>query len=309
MPGPAMGRPAARGLLGPLSRALRPRQARLWRRAERAQRECSERVPQRRRLPWPTGSKPTGRAAVAAAAVVAVPRRRRGALPLGSKAREGRGGRSGPRRGGSGGGGGDRGAAGERGSGRGGANKPVPEGLYKTKMCYHFLGAGCVLGAECNFAHGEHELRGPAFSGCGPTRSPSPLSAGSGPGSPLGGGGGGRSGKARCWSGPGLNGGLAVKETAPAGAGGYSPDGLRTPERAAAPGRRGSGGGTPQPAWAGAAPCQPGHVSPTRTPPSGKGPPISGLKIAVAGGEDDSPDGKMSTPKWARELVGSAELS
>ena len=57
------------------------------------------------------------------------------------------------------------------------------------------------------------------------------------------------------------------------------------------------------------APCQPGHVSPTRTPPSGKGPPISGLKIAVAGGEDDSPDGKMSTPKWARELVGSAELS
>ena len=232
-----------------------------------------------------------------------------GGSSSGSKSREGRGGRSGPRRGGSGGGGGDRGAAGERGSGRGGANKPVPEGLYKTKMCYHFLGAGCVLGAECNFAHGEHELRGPAFSGCGPTRSPSPLSAGSGPGSPLGGGGGGRSGKARRWSGPGLNGGLAAKETAPAGAGGHSPDGLRTPERAAAPGRRGSGGGTQQLAWAGAAPCQPGHVSPTRTPPSGKGPPISGLKIAVAGGEDDSPDGKMSTPKWARELVGSAELS
>ena len=325
MLGPATGRPVARGLLGPLSRALRPRQSRLWRRAERAQRECSGRVPQRRRLPWPTGSTPTGRAAVAAAAVVAVPRRRRGALPLGaSPGRAAAGARGpavagalpsflecclGPRRGGSGGGGGDRGAAGERGSGRGGANKPVPEGLYKTKMCYHFLGAGCVLGAECNFAHGEHELRGPAFSGCGPTRSPSPLSAGSGPGSPLGGGGGGRSGKARRWSGPGLNGGLAAKETAPAGAGGHSPDGLRTPERAAAPGRRGSGGGTPQLAWAGAAPCQPGHVSPTRTPPSGKGPPISGLKIAVAGGEDDSPDGKMSTPKWARELVGSAELS
>ena len=289
MLGPATGRPVARGLLGPLSRALRPRQSRLWRRAERAQRECSGRVPQRRRLPWPTGSTPTGRAAVAAAAVVAVPRRRRGALPLGASP--------------------GRAAAGERGSGRGGANKPVPEGLYKTKMCYHFLGAGCVLGAECNFAHGEHELRGPAFSGCGPTRSPSPLSAGSGPGSPLGGGGGGRSGKARRWSGPGLNGGLAAKETAPAGAGGHSPDGLRTPERAAAPGRRGSGGGTQQLAWAGAAPCQPGHVSPTRTPPSGKGPPISGLKIAVAGGEDDSPDGKMSTPKWARELVGSAELS
>jgi hypothetical protein len=33
------------------------------------------------------------------------------------------------------------------------------------------------------------------------------------------------------------------------------------------------------------------------------------LKIAVAGGEEDSPDAKMSTPKWARELVGSAELS
>jgi len=46
-----------------------------------------------------------------------------------------------------------------------------------------------------------------------------------------------------------------------------------------------------------------------RTPPSGKGPPIAGLKIAVAGGEEDSPDAKMSTPKWARELVGSAELS
>ena len=84
MLGPATGRPVARGLLGPLSRALRPRQSRLWRRAERAQRECSGRVPQRRRLPWPTGSTPTGRAAVAAAAVVAVPRRRRGALPLGA---------------------------------------------------------------------------------------------------------------------------------------------------------------------------------------------------------------------------------
>ena len=31
--------------------------------------------------------------------------------------------------------------------------------LYKTKICYHFMGAGCALGAECNFAHGLHELR------------------------------------------------------------------------------------------------------------------------------------------------------
>ena len=233
----------------------------------------------------------------------------------GGKVREGRSGRSGHRRSGGGGGGGDRGTARERGSGRGGTNKPVPEGLYKTKMCYHFLGAGCVLGADCNFAHGEHELRGPTLSGGGPSPrpSPSPLSAGSGAGSPLGGGGGrgvggGRSGKARRWSGPGLNGGVALKETAPVSGGGYTPDGLRTPERAVAPGGRGSAG-TASPAWAGAVPFLPGHVSPMRTPPSGKGPPIAGLKIAVAGGEEDSPDAKMSTPKWARELVGSAELS
>ena len=32
-------------------------------------------------------------------------------------------------------------------------------GTYKTKMCYHFLGGGCAYGAECNFAHGLHELR------------------------------------------------------------------------------------------------------------------------------------------------------
>ena len=230
--------------------------------------------------------------------------------PSGGKVREGRnraGGR-GHGRGGSGGGG-ERG-----GGGRGGASKPVPEGLYKTKMCYHFLGAGCALGAECNFAHGEHELRvlPPSSS------APSPLSGSSDAGtSPNGiggrGGPGGRGGKARRWSGPGLNGGGPGKVTAPApglgapsGANGYPSDGMRTPERSGARGRRGSGGTSPS--WAGAAPFLPGHVSTLRTPPNGKGPPISGLKIAVAGGEDDSPDAKMRTPKWARELVGSAEL-
>ena len=230
----------------------------------------------------------------------------------GGKAREGRPGRSGGRnhgRGGSGGGS-ERG-----GGGRGGASKPVPEGLYKTKMCYHFLGAGCALEAECNFAHGEHELRVPPSS----SSAPSPLSGSSDVGtSPNGvggrGGPAGRGGKARRWSGPGLNGGGPGKVPAPApgyvapsGLSGYPQDGMRTPERSGARGRRSSGGTSPS-AWAGAAPFLPGNVSPLRTPPNGKGPPIAGLKIAVAGGEDDSPDAKMRTPKWARELVGSAEL-
>ena len=39
--------------------------------------------------------------------------------------------------------------------------------MYKTKICYHFMGAGCALGADCNFAHGIHELRGGSKRGPG----------------------------------------------------------------------------------------------------------------------------------------------
>lgn len=42
--------------------------------------------------------------------------------------------------------------------------------LYKTKICYHFNGAGCALGADCNFAHGMHELRGGSQRGKGRSR-------------------------------------------------------------------------------------------------------------------------------------------
>ena len=33
--------------------------------------------------------------------------------------------------------------------------------LYKTKMCYHWQSGYCLMGNNCNFAHGIHELRIP----------------------------------------------------------------------------------------------------------------------------------------------------
>ncbi len=33
--------------------------------------------------------------------------------------------------------------------------------LYKTKMCYHWQSGYCLMGNNCNFAHGLHELRIP----------------------------------------------------------------------------------------------------------------------------------------------------
>ncbi|QDZ18309.1 hypothetical protein HOP50_01g08140 [Chloropicon primus] len=33
--------------------------------------------------------------------------------------------------------------------------------LYKTKMCYHWQSGYCLMGSNCNFAHGRHELRIP----------------------------------------------------------------------------------------------------------------------------------------------------
>ena len=44
---------------------------------------------------------------------------------------------------------------------------PVPQEdtivqyLYKTKMCYHWQSGYCLMGNNCNFAHGIHELRIP----------------------------------------------------------------------------------------------------------------------------------------------------
>ena len=38
---------------------------------------------------------------------------------------------------------------------------PNPNSLYKVTLCQHFKKGGyCDMGADCNFAHGENELRG-----------------------------------------------------------------------------------------------------------------------------------------------------
>ena len=40
-------------------------------------------------------------------------------------------------------------------------DKTIVQYLYKTKMCYHWQSGYCLMGNNCNFAHGVHELRIP----------------------------------------------------------------------------------------------------------------------------------------------------
>ena len=46
----------------------------------------------------------------------------------------------------------------------------------KTTLCYHFIKGNCSLGANCNFAHGKHELRAQVG---GPDRPPAAPPSGS----------------------------------------------------------------------------------------------------------------------------------
>lgn len=63
---------------------------------------------------------------------------------------------------------------------------PVPvsgaggrERYYKTRLCHQWMQAGsCIRGADCNYAHGQQDLRGP---GGGPGFDAPPPGGGGGP--------------------------------------------------------------------------------------------------------------------------------